>query len=122
MADIPLVVEGTLETEEKQDIIEVELEENQSYTVAVLGDSNDGGDLLDPILFVDSPSGEDSFFIDDIFMGLGADPVVTFVARESGTYELTVGGLDIEDGPGSYTLMVDEFGSELFDDLLGGIA
>ncbi len=129
MAETPFIVEDTIEEEGETDIFAVELTAFEDYTVALLGDAH-GGSLSDPLLGIFRPDEEGEpdpelgFFFNDS-VELGSDPLVTFVPAVSGTYLFTVGGVasDDSDSPtGDYTLMIDNLGSEIFDDLLGGIA
>jgi hypothetical protein len=103
------IAAGTIEAMGDEDWFAVTLTEGESYQLEVLGATNGGGDLADPVLTVydaggNIVAGADDFetTVPDCSPVLDLDPLLEFVAPASGTYYL--GASAFGEATGGYTV------------------
>ncbi len=102
---------GVIEAPGDEDWFGVTLTEGETYQLEVLGATNGGGDLADPVLTVYDAGGNIVAGADDFETTgpdgspvLDLDPLLEFVAPASGTYFL--GASAYGEAAGSYTVSV----------------
>ena len=111
-SDLPAsgTVTGNIEVTQDTDWFNVTLEADRLYTFDLRGAPSDGGTAADTWAELVDRNGESVAFDDD--GGRGLDARMTFLAEESGVYQILAGAF----APGSYTLEVT---SEAYVDDVG---
>ncbi|PIG92706.1 DVUA0089 family protein [Gloeocapsopsis sp. IPPAS B-1203] len=95
----------SISTSDEVDFFPVEFIGQVDYTISVLGASNAGGTLADPMVGIFDSAGNLLAYQDDSW-ALGYDPMVQFTAPTSGTYY--IGVADAIGSTGTYTLVYDQ--------------
>jgi hypothetical protein len=113
------MIEGVIAVDNEVDVYNINLTAGREYTVAVIGGADNNG-LDDPFLGIFSSELPDGFFIENS-VELERDPLVTFFAATTETFSFNVTNL-VGSDTGEYTFVIAEPGSEILEDLLGGIA
>ncbi|MCG8610605.1 MAG: hypothetical protein MI864_08725, partial [Pseudomonadales bacterium] len=107
---------GTINTVDDLDWLEVQLIAGEQYEFEVRGQSSGGGTLIDPVLHIYNGLGH-PLNIHDHDLGNGLDEKISYIPKSSGTYFLVVSSEET----GTYTISAESPDSIPVDDFAGGM-